>query len=217
MPPPDAVTDDLFETPAEAAVPGSGLTLPPPAITDAWPWARHIPLVGWLERNGFHPLWTALLVFVLAFILFQVVIAPIVLGIGIAIDLAGSGAEEPPDMATILEELQTNASLMMTANTVGQWGGFALLAVAVSRLHTAAWTSFLRIRKLDPKALGLAGLGWAVLYPGVIWSGQLNEMIPLPQWLEELETMTTASSSSATSISAWSARKMRWRGASRVR
>ena len=190
--PPDAVPDDdLLQRPAEVAVPGSGLAPSPPALTDAWPWARYIPLVGWLERNGFHPLWTALLVFILAFILFQVVIAPIVIGVGIAIDLVGRGETEPPDVGTLLEELQTNARLMMTANTVGQWGGFALLAVAVSRLHTTAWTSFLRLRKVDPKALGLAALGWAVMWPGVIWSGQLNERVPLPQWLEEVETMQT--------------------------
>ena len=30
-------------------------------------------------------------------------------------------------------------------------------------------------------------LGWAVLYPAVLWSGQLNELIPLPEWLQVLE------------------------------
>lgn len=160
---------------------------PAPALRDAWPWARPFRLTGWLERNGFTPGWTALLVFVLAFLLFQLVVAPLVIGIGIAIDLARTGQTEAPDMATILQQVQENGRLLMTANTAGQIVGFALLAFLVARLHSPDVREYLRIRRPDVPALGLAALGWAVLYPAVLWTGQLNERIPQPDWLEALE------------------------------
>lgn len=158
----------------------------PDAIVDAWPAAAPARLTGWLERNGFTPTLTALLVFVLAFLLFQLVVAPIVIGIGVAIDLVRSG-EQAPDMAAVMERLTTDGQLLLTANTVGQFLGFGLLAVLVARLHSPDWKPYLRIRKPDVPGLGLAALGWAALYPAVIWTGQLNERVPLPDWLRALE------------------------------
>lgn len=178
-------------TPAPAAPPPEPPRLARPvetdAIVDAWPWARPARLTGWLERNQFHPLFTAFLVFFLAFLLFQLVVAPIVLAIGVAVDLARNGGGEPPDMALILEQLTTNARLMMTANTVGQVVGFGLFALVVARLHSPDTREYLRIRRPDVPGLGLAALGWVVLYPVVLWTGQLNERLPLPEWLRLLE------------------------------
>lgn len=145
-----------------------------------------MPLTGWLERNRFHPLWTALLVFVLAFVLFQVVIAPVVIGVGLALDVARSG-QEAPDMAALLENVMENGRLLMAANTVGQIGGFALFALLVARLHSSNVSDYLRARRPDVPALGLAVLGWAVLYPAVVWTGQINEQLPLPEWLRVME------------------------------
>ena len=174
--------------PEIAPLPAAAPTAPPPpAIRDAWPWAVPMPLAGWLERNGFTPIWAALLVFVLAFVLFQVVISPLVIGIGLAIDLAQSGQTEPPDAADLMASVLENPPLLMTANTLGQIGGFALFALFAARLHSVEWKSFLRVRRPDLPGLGLAVLGWAVLYPAVLWSGQLNELIPLPEWLQVLE------------------------------
>ena len=154
---------------------------------DAWPQARPFRLDGWFERNRFTPIWTMILVFVLAFILFQVVIAPVVIGIGIAIDMVQSGQESAPDMAELMESLTERGGLLMTANTIGQVLGFGVLALLVARLHTRQVGEYLRIRKPDLPGFGLAALGWAVLYPAVIWTGQLNEMIPQPEWLNALE------------------------------
>lgn len=159
----------------------------PPAIVDAWPWATPSRLTGWFERNGFTPFLTALLVFVVAFVLFQVVIAPIVIGIGIAIDLARNGRTDAPDMSEMMDLVMENGALLMTANTVGQILGFAVLALVVARLHTPDVREYLRIRRIDAPALGLAALGWVCLYPAVIWTGQLNGSIPQPEWLEALE------------------------------
>lgn len=158
-----------------------------PTLRDAWTWAKPMPLTGWFERNGFQPLWTALLVFVFAFLLFQLVIAPIVIGIGVAIDLAQSGQTDAPDVAVVMESVLENGRLLMTANTVGQIFGFAVFALLVARLHSPNVRDYLRAHRPDGPGLVLAAFGWAVLYPAVLWTGQLNETIPLPEWLETLE------------------------------
>ena len=64
---------------------------------------------------------------------------------------------------------------------------FGLFALLVARLHSPETRAYLRIRRPDGPGLGLAALGWAVLYPAVIWTGQLNESIPMPEWLRTLE------------------------------
>ncbi len=159
----------------------------PEALADAWPAARVMPLVGWMERNRFHPLLAALLVFVLAFVLFQAVIAPLVIGVGVVLDMMGSGQTTAPTPADIMEQLTSNLPLLMTANTVGQVVGFGLLAWAVARLHTSRAGEFLRVRRPDAAGLGLAALGWVALYPAVLWTGQLNASIPLPESVRVLE------------------------------
>lgn len=157
-----------------------------PAIRDAWPWARPARLTGWMERNGFTPLWAAALVFVLAFLLFQLVISPIVIGIGVAIDIAQSGQTEAPDIGALMENVMENGRLLLTANTVGQVIGFGVLALVAARLHSPDVREYLRIRKPDT-GIALVALGWATLYPAVLWAGQLNESLPQPEWLRAFE------------------------------
>ncbi|MDT0632462.1 CPBP family intramembrane glutamic endopeptidase [Rubrivirga litoralis] len=156
-----------------------------PAFRDAWPWARPVRLTGWMERNGFTPLWAAALVFVLAFLLFQLVVSPLVIAIGIGIDVARSGGGS--DVGALMEGVLENGRLLLTANTVGQAVGFGLLAVAVARLHSPDAWEYLRVRRPDGPGLALAALGWATLYPAVLWAGQLNESLPQPEWLRQFE------------------------------
>ena len=160
---------------------------PADAIVDAWPQARPMPLTGWLERQRFHPLLTAALVFVLAFLLFQLVIAPLVIGVGVVLGMVGGGQAAPPTLDDVMEQLTTNLPLLMTANTVGQVLGFGLLAWVVARRHTGQAAEFLRIRRPDPAGLALAAVGWVALYPAVLWTGQLNRSVPLPESIRMLE------------------------------
>lgn len=188
--PDSAVTEPEIQTPtapAPAPLSDALAEADPDAIVDAWPWARPAPLTGWLERNAFHPLLTAFFVFVAAFLLFQVVVAPLVLAVGVIWDLTQNGGGEPPDMSVILEQLTTNGRLMMVANTVGQIVGFGLFAWVVARLHSPEVREYLRVRRPDGPAIGLAAAGWAAIYPVVLWTGQLNERIPMPDWLRQLE------------------------------
>ncbi len=150
-----------------------------------------MPLTGWLERNRFHPVWTAALVGFLAFVLFQFLIAPIVIGVGIVIQIVQAGPAEPPSVGNLLQQLQENAPLLMTANTIGQIVGFGVFAWFVARRHTRQAASYLRLRRPDWAGLGLAALGWVALVPAIGWLGELNEMIPLPEFLRSWETMQT--------------------------
>ena len=53
-------------------------------VDDGPPIVRKIPLSGWLERQGFHPLLSAFLMFVLTFILFQGIASVVALVIVVA-------------------------------------------------------------------------------------------------------------------------------------
>lgn len=159
----------------------------PVALQDAWPTATPFALNGWLERNGFQPIWTALIVFVLAFFAFQV-IGAIAMAVGIIPGLVESGQTEvdPNDILSLMTE---NQGAILMGNTVGQFLGFALLALIVARLHARRAGAYLRLRMPDWPAFGLAALGWVTLVPALQWLGSLNQLLPQPQWLEEMEAM----------------------------
>ena len=171
-----------FAPPRVAAEPA-----PPETLVDAWPASTPFPLNGWLERNGFAPIWTALIVFVMAFFAFQIVGA-IAMAIGILPGLVASGQTEV-DPAEIMALMTENNGAILMGNTVGQFLGFALLALIVARLHTRRPGAFLRLRMPDWPAFALAAVGWLALVPAIQWLGRLNQMLPQPQWLEEMEAM----------------------------
>ena len=171
FPQPPAAPDKLADTP----------------LVDAWPGATPFPLDGWLERNGFAPIWTALAVFIFAFIAFQV-IGAIAMAIGIIPGLVESGQTEvdPNDVMALMTE---NKGAILVGNTVGQFLGFGLLALIVARLHSRRAGAFLRLRLPDWPAFALAAVGWVALVPAIQWLGRINQMLPQPQWLEEMEAM----------------------------
>ncbi|MEM1057504.1 MAG: type II CAAX endopeptidase family protein [Bacteroidota bacterium] len=157
------------------------------ALVDAWSWASPFRLTGWLERNQFHPLGAALLVLVLAFFLFQG-IGLVIMAVGLAVSVAQSGdpqvAVSELDLETLITE---NGMLLLSGNTVGQWIGFTLFAILVARMSTPEWKEFVRVRRPDGLGFVLAGFGWVVFYPLVLWLGQLNEAIPLPEGIQKWE------------------------------
>ncbi|MFN3597165.1 MAG: type II CAAX prenyl endopeptidase Rce1 family protein [Rubricoccaceae bacterium] len=184
-PPPD----DGAPRPPTAPVDPGLLLRPPPALADAWPGTRPFRLTGWLERSGFTPGWTALLVFVLTFFVFQVV-GGIAVAVVAAVEIARTGGDAPPDPAAILASITDRPYLLLSSNAAGQWVGFALVSILVARLHSPDWAGFLRLRRPpDWSGLALAGLGWLAIAPLVQWLGRLNEALPLPPRLQEFETM----------------------------
>ena len=174
-------------TPAPHAPPPAARTPDAPALRDAWPEARPFRLTGWLERNGFTPTLTALLVFVLAFVLFQVLGSLLVFVVGVAPELARLEPGEEPDVAAILERVVQNGRLTLTSNTVGQVLGFGVLALLVARLHSPDALAFLRVRRPDGPGLALAAVGWGALVPAIAWASTVNARLPLPEWLRTME------------------------------
>ena len=182
--PPDPARADLLETARMPAAPPRPRVFP--TLRDAWPQARPFTLDGGLERHGFTPGWTALLVAVVAFIVYQIA-GTVVAAFGVVGRLAGAG--EAPDPEAVMELISSDAPLLLTSNALGQAVGFGLLVWLVVRMHTRQGGAFLRLRAPDGQGLGLAALGWAVLYPGLLWLGHLNQFLPQPTWLSELERM----------------------------
>ena len=154
-----------------------------PTLTDAWPWAEPFRLSGGVERGQFHPLLMALLVFVGAFVVFNL-IGAVVIAVG-AISggaLSGGGL----DAEAFLEQ---NGGLALGANTLGQWVAFAAIAALMARWSSPDWREFLRWRRPDWGGFALAALGWFVGYAFILWLGELNAGIPLPESLREFESM----------------------------
>lgn len=162
--------------------PGGGFQLK--RLVDAWPDARPFPLDGTLERAGFSPVWTAVAVFVVAFVAFQL-IGGVIVAIGPLTQALQTGVV-PTDAAELISD---SPRLFLGGNALGQALAFGLLALVAARMASTGWPAFLRLRRPDGVGLGLAALGWAALYPAVLWLGELNARLPLPPSLESLDAM----------------------------
>lgn len=124
--------------------------------------------------------------FVTAFILFQVVG-----GLGVA---AGIGADmargtDVPDLSDTAELVAAYPRLILGGNAFGQALAFGLLALGAARLSTRRVRAFLRLRRPDGAGLGLVTLGWIAVYPLVLWLGELNARLPVPEWMQGLDEM----------------------------
>lgn len=146
-----------------------------------------IPLDGRLERTSARPIVMAVVALATAFFLFQVVISPITLVV-VLIAQGVSMAELAADFEGVLAE---NWRAMLIANTSGQFFGIALVAYLFARLHSSRPWAYMRVRRSDATAMALAVVGIIGLIPLTQWLGAINEMIPLPEWLEHLEQAQT--------------------------
>ncbi|MBT8400499.1 MAG: CPBP family intramembrane metalloprotease [Rhodothermia bacterium] len=153
-------------------------------LVDPWQSAP-IELNGRLERAGFPPWLTAILVLFVALILFQVVIAPIAT-IGL---LLGSGTpvnELLPALATLATE---HTKLLLIANTIGQVFALAIPTMLIALLHTRQVSPFLRLQGVDVKLLLLSVAGLAGFFPVVQWLGEINSTLPVPEFIREFEKL----------------------------
>jgi len=142
-----------------------------------------VPLDRVLERQKFAPLFTAIAVLFFAFLLFQVVISPIVIIVGLLAQ--GLAPDEMMEaLGTLMEE---RINLVLVANTIGQIFGLALPTLLIARLHSSRWADFLHLRPTSAYAFGLAFVGLVALTPVVQFLGSVNQHLPLPDFLQELE------------------------------
>jgi hypothetical protein len=149
-------------------------------LEDGAPTYARARLTGWFERQEFHPVLSAFLLFIVSFLLFQ----GIATVVAIVMILGSEGVPDPDSILDVLEEATVP---LLTGNTVGQFLGMALPVLLWTRLHTRDTGSFLRFRGVDPALVLLASIGLFGLLPCIQWLGQINETIPLPQFLVELE------------------------------
>lgn len=139
---------------------------------------------SWAERNGFAHWVIALIWLVIALIGFQVT-AAIVFGILIAVQ--GTGIN-PADIEASITE---NIDLLFIGNSVGQILVLGIATFLIARLHLGTETkaSFLRI-KWNRKVIRYILLGSVlvvVIQPLIIYLGYLNSLIPLPEYMSDLQ------------------------------
>lgn len=137
-------------------------------------------LTGWLERQHFHPVLSAFLLFIVTFLLFQG-LATIV---AIALIASTTGL---PDPDQVLGALENATGPLLAGNTAGQFFGMAIPVLLWTRLHTRQTGNFLRIKAPDPTLVILSIVGLAALFPVIQWLGQINQTVPLPKFLVDLE------------------------------
>lgn len=133
-------------------------------------------LNGPLERAQWPPLLTAILGLLLAFVLFQLVISPLVLALGML-----SRGQDLTLLMDVPRLVQSQLGMLLVANTAGQVLGLALSAWLLTLLHTRDARRFLRLQSVRGSDLGWALLGWVFLIPVVQWLGRVNEAMPLPE------------------------------------
>ena len=145
---------------------------------------EEIPLTGWLERQRFSPVFTALMVSLGVFVLFQLVssiFAIVLLLFSVPLEALG----EHLDMLASGEF----ASQLLLANSLGQIVGMALPVWWITRLHTPCRSAFLRLRRPSGALLGWSILGLIVLMPFVQWLASVNAALPLPEGLRTFDRM----------------------------
>ena len=142
-----------------------------------------IPLDGRLERTRLSHVVAALLALVTAFFLFQAVFSPVTL----FVVLMAKGISPTELLANMDEILGQEGRALLIANTVGQVFGIGLVALLFARLHSSRPLAFLRVRPTDARAIALTTVGILAIIPVTQFLGSINEMIPLPDWLREME------------------------------
>lgn len=131
---------------------------------------------GWFDRNKFNPLLLSLIFIVLAFLSYTIA------------SMFGLVAFVGFEVFQNLETLGENVEGLLLANAVGQFLGLALVAWIWAGWNSRSTRSeFLRLRTPNWGLVGLSLLGLAALFPIVQWLGQINEMIPMPDFVKEME------------------------------
>ncbi len=157
-----------------------------PSLPDPWAQGGRFRLDGPLEPVSSETAFgwmTAVLAFGAAFIFWQLVsgvVGAVMIGVGGGADALAN----PSDLETLI---QTFAREFMIANSAGQWLGFAAFALVLARLHARNITDFLRLRSTSLQTAGLSVLGMITLLPVAQWLASINQLVPVPEFMEGLE------------------------------
>jgi len=177
-----------MDTPAEPSAFNSEPSARP-TLDDRWARRERLPLDGPLEGRSVSDtamgFWTGLLSLVAAFLLFQLVVSPVLLLIQIGLSEGGVSAMQT--MSNPGELLATYTRELIISNSGGQLLGLAVPALMMARLHSTRAASYVRIRAVDVRFLGLAAVGVLGLQPVVQWLVQVNQQLPLPEPVQAFE------------------------------
>lgn len=160
-----------------------------PTLRDRWAREPGISLDGPLERTSFRATTVSFVMGILglgvAFILFQIVVSPLLLLLQIG--LSDGGMASLQTMGDPDELLATYTRELIVSNSAGQLLGLAVPALLLARLHTGDVSGYLRIRGVDLRLVLLALIGVLALQPVVQWMAQLNRALPLPETVRMFE------------------------------
>ncbi len=149
-------------------------------LKDPWQVGGTVPIDGAIRRIP--PGWLiaiVLLVGVVLYLLAGNIATVLILAIrGVPLD----------SMFTSLPNLvDGQPGAFLGGNAVGLWVGLGICSLLCARLQTTRPGAFLRLRFADSVSFLLAIIGLIALLPFVMWSGSINELIPLPRLLKEME------------------------------
>jgi membrane protease YdiL (CAAX protease family) len=156
-----------------------------PVLRDLWAPERPIVLSGSLERQQFHPLLMALLAFIAGVSVYLLVSAVGMAAFGIWDAVRGAADPAAVDPYDVLDQI--SPATLLWANAAGQAAGFLVFILLLAQFHTPDARGFLRLRTPDGAGMGLALLGVIVAQPLVQWLGLMNQKIPLPQSVLDME------------------------------
>lgn len=169
-------------------VPGTASPQEWPTLPDRWAHGGLVVLDGPLEQRALSsPLFNFAMgvgALMAAFVLFQVLITPLVLVAQIGASEGGMSALQSMGTEQVLAAYTRE---LIISNSVGQVLGLAGAALIFARLHTSHLWSFLRVRSVDAQLLVLAVAGIVGLQPVVQWLAQVNQALPLPEMVRTFE------------------------------
>lgn len=161
-----------------------------PSMPDPWAPGRRLTLDGPLEPTSnpkIFGLTTASLGILATFILFQLIVSPVVL-IGVLFFQLGTG------MASLVNDpealLSSYGHEVLVTNAISQWLAFAIPALILARLHASKITAFLRVRRTSGLALGLSFAGMVALLPVAQWLAGINQQLPIPESIRLFDEQT---------------------------
>ncbi len=156
-------------------------------LPDPWERAAPIPLDGVLERHRFGPLVTAFFALFIGFVSYMLIGN---VAIFVLLMMTGVGLEEMlNDFPQVMEE---QTAVILSANSIGLVLGLGAVTFLLARLHSRRIGAFLRLRKPDGPALILAVVGLVALMPVVQWAGSVNQLIPVPDFFQNMDAMSMA-------------------------
>ncbi len=153
-------------------------------LPDPWESTGGVLLDGVLERNRYSPLLVAFFALLIGFAGYMLIgnvatIAFLVIeGVSLEVMLQ--------DLPGVIE---AHTGALLSANAVGLFLGMGAVALILAGLHAKRRWAFLRLRKPDAAALILSLLGLLAFIPVVQWAGSVNQLLPLPEWLQAMEEM----------------------------